>query len=225
MKNTLHELLDEFRTIVLGRNNLVDAILPPLLFALINTRFGFTPAMASALALALVFLIVRLLRRQTAWSALAGIGGVALALALVFLLDREEGFFLPGIVSSGGTALVAVLSNLVGFPMVAWTSALARRWPRAWYQHPRVRPAYADITWLWALYFGFKLLLQFSLFQNADPDRLAWLNLVLGWPGTVALLIVTYVYGTWRLRNLGGPSVEEFKQGAPPPWTGQQRGF
>ena len=31
--------------------------------------------------------------------------------------------------------------------------------------------------------------------------------------------------GLWRLGNLGGPSVEEFKNGAPPPWQGQQRGF
>jgi hypothetical protein len=38
-------------------------------------------------------------------------------------------------------------------------------------------------------------------------------------------LIASYLYGTWRLRNLGGPSVEEFKSGAEPPWEGQQRGF
>ena len=44
-------------------------------------------------------------------------------------------------------------------------------------------------------------------------------------PATMILLIVSYLYGTWRLRNLGGPSVEEFKSGTEPPWEGQQRGF
>jgi len=39
------------------------------------------------------------------------------------------------------------------------------------------------------------------------------------------LLVISYLYGTWRLRHLKGPSVEEFKAGAEPPWTGQRRGF
>jgi UPF0716 family protein affecting phage T7 exclusion len=49
--------------------------------------------------------------------------------------------------------------------------------------------------------------------------------LVTGWPLTVLLLILTYVYGLWRLQRLGGPSVDEFRAAAPPPWVGQRRGF
>jgi len=37
--------------------------------------------------------------------------------------------------------------------------------------------------------------------------------------------VLTYLYGTWRLARLGGPSVLEYKEGAAPPWSGQQRGF
>ncbi len=44
-----------------------------------------------------------------------------------------------------------------------------------------------------------------------DVDSLGLVRLFLGWPFTVVLLIFTYLYGLWRLRNLGGPSVEEFK--------------
>jgi hypothetical protein len=51
------------------------------------------------------------------------------------------------------------------------------------------------------------------------------LNILLGWPATILLLVVSYLYGTWRLQNLSGPSVEEFEQGAKPPWDGQRRGF
>jgi len=39
------------------------------------------------------------------------------------------------------------------------------------------------------------------------------------------LLVVSYLYGIWRLGNLEGPSVEEFKLGQEPPWEGQKRGF
>jgi hypothetical protein len=50
-------------------------------------------------------------------------------------------------------------------------------------------------------------------------------RILLGWPFIIALLIVTYLYGLWRLSKLGGPSVEEFKAGKSPPWEGQKRGF
>jgi hypothetical protein len=39
------------------------------------------------------------------------------------------------------------------------------------------------------------------------------------------VLAVSYVYGIWRLRKLGGPGVEEFESGKEPPWDGQTRGF
>jgi hypothetical protein len=30
----------------------------------------------------------------------------------------------------------------------------------------------------------------------------------MGWPATIVLLVVSYLYGTWRLRNLSGPSTK-----------------
>jgi hypothetical protein len=50
-------------------------------------------------------------------------------------------------------------------------------------------------------------------------------NFITGWLGTVTLLVLSYLYGTWRLQRLRGPSVQEFSQGAQPPWAGQRRGF
>ena len=223
--NKTRELIEEFRTVMTGRGNLVDAVLPPLIFLVANAWLGFEAAMVSALVLAVLFAAWRLIRKQSLWSALGGVGGVLLAILLVRLLGRAEGFFLPGIVTGAGTAVIAILSILIKRPMVAWTSFIARRWPWDWYWHPQVRPAYTEVTWLWAVYFGLRLLLQLNLFQDAAADLLAVFNLILGWPATVILLIVTYLYGSWRLQNLGGPSVEEFKENQPPPWTSQRRGF
>jgi len=223
--NKFNEVLDEFRTVVLGRSKVIDAVAPPLLFVLVNALAGFDAAMITALGLALLLGVRRWRRQESALFAFGGAAGVAIAFLLARWLDRAEGFFLPGIITGGLTLLLAVISNLAGRPLVAWTSYLARRWPLAWYWHPQVRPAYSEITWLWAAYFAARLLAQAFLFQNARADQLAWLNLALGWPATVLLLVVTYVYGVWRLQKLGGPSVEEFKAGTPPPWQGQRRGF
>jgi hypothetical protein len=48
---------------------------------------------------------------------------------------------------------------------------------------------------------------------------------LLGWHFTVILLVISYLYGLWRLSQLKGPSIEEFKAGKQPPWQGQKRGF
>jgi hypothetical protein len=118
-----------------------------------------------------------------------------------------------------------VVSALAGRPLVAYTSYVTRRWPLEWYWHPRVRPAYSEVTWMWAAFFGLRLALQIVLFQQEAAGLLAVANVVMGWPATIVLLVVSYLYGTWRLRTLGGPSVEELSQAADPPWQGQRRGF
>ena len=78
---------------------------------------------------------------------------------------------------------------------------------------------------MWVVFFGLRLLLQFRLFQQEAAGLLGIVQLLTGWPATIILLIVSYLYGTWRLGNLRGPSVADFKSGTEPPWEGQKRGF
>jgi hypothetical protein len=129
---------------------------------------------------------------------------------------RRDAFLVGGL-----EALNAALRQ----PLVALTSRLVRRWPRAWYQHRRVLPAHTEVTIAWAVYFLLQAALQGLLFQRQDVTLLAISSLVGGWPATVVLLILSYSYGTWRLARLAGPSLAEFESNAPPPWTGQRRGF
>jgi hypothetical protein len=211
--------------VLAGRSNILDSILPPLLFVLLNAIWGLQVAIWSSLGLAAVIAIYRLLRRQSLLYALGGAGGVGIAAGLAFLLGRAEGFFVPTMISGAITVLLCLVSVLVGRPLVAITSFVARRWPLSWYWHPKVRPAYSEVTWMWVVFFGLRLLLQFNLFQGEAVSLLGVVQLLTGWPAIIVLLIISYLYGTWRLRKLGGPSVEEFKSGAEPPWEGQQRGF
>lgn len=223
--NKSRELVDEFRQVVLGRANLLDSILPPLIFVIVNALLGFDYAMWGSLALAVILGIARVIRGQSPLYALGGVAGVGLAVGLTWLLGREEGYFLPGIISNGLLALLCLLSIVLRRPVVAWTSYLARRWPLDWYWHPRVRPAYSEVTALWLLFFAGRLVLQLVLYEREAVGLLALLNVVSGWPATIVLLVISYLYGTWRLRHLGGPSVQEFEASAEPPWQGQQRGF
>jgi len=218
------ELLEEFRS-VLGKVGLLDTILPPVLFLALNSFLGFQVAVGGALTLAILIAVLRLSRKQSLLYSLAGIGSVGLAIALAWFLGRSEGYFLPGIVNGGITVALALVSLLIRKPIVAWTSFIARRWPLDWYWHPQVRPAYSEVTIAWTLFFAARLVWQVILFQGKNTDQLAFVNFLLGWPALIILLVFSYLYGTWRLRNLNGPSVEEFRNKVAPPWEGQKRGF
>jgi hypothetical protein len=221
----LRELVEEFRTVFAGRGNLVDSILPPVIFLIVNAIWGLEYAIWGSLALALLITIVRLVRGQSLRYAFGGLGGVIIAILLARLLDRAAGFFLPNIITGMLTIVACGASAVAGRPLVAWTSHLARRWPLDWYWHPRVRPAYTEVTVAWAVFFALKLLPQVLLFRGARAATLAVVNILTGWPATIVLLALSYLYGIWRLQQLRGPSVEEFKAGAEPPWSGQRRGF
>jgi len=224
-RNKLQELSQEFRSVVIGESNLADTLMPTLVFLIANGVFGFEYAMWASLVMAVVITLVRLWRRQPLQYALGGLGSVLLAVVLSRLLGRAEGYFLPAIANGALVFIVTLASVLVRRPLVAWTSYFARRWPLEWYWHPRVRPAYSEVTLFWAIIFGLRLWLQVLLFRAEDPQAFATLTVLGGWPTTVVLLVLSYLYGTWRLSRLGGPSVEELESGAPPPWQGQQRGF
>jgi len=71
----LRELLQEFR-LVLGNGSLLDAIIPPVIFLLINGVFGFQAAMWASLGPAVLIAALRLWRGQSLLYALAGIGSV-----------------------------------------------------------------------------------------------------------------------------------------------------
>jgi hypothetical protein len=221
----LQELWEEFRMVFSGRGNVVDSIVPPVVFLGVNSVGRFDVALGAALLSAAAFSALRLMRRQPLRWAIGGLTGVIVAVLIARLLGRAEGFFASSLVTGSVTVVLCLGSILVRRPMVAWTSAIVRRWPWQWYWHPRVRPAYTEVTWLWAFYFGLRLFVQINLLRNESAELLGIISLVAGWPGIILLLIMSYIYGIWRLRQLQGPSVEEFQAGKESPWTSQRRGF
>ncbi|NLE44755.1 MAG: DUF3159 domain-containing protein [Chloroflexi bacterium] len=219
------EIVEELRTVMGGRSHLIDALVPPVIFAVANAIVGFRYAAGVALALALLFTGWRIAKRHPVAYAIAGLAGVGIAVLLAWLLQRAEGYFLPDIIGGAATVLVCLVSVAVRRPLVALTSHIVRGWPLGWYWHARVRPAYSEVTGFWTLFFAAKLAVQIALFLGASATVIAGVNIVLGWPATIVLLVASYLYGTWRLRQLAGPSVQEYVAAAAPPWSGQERGF
>lgn len=203
------------RDLLANRSVLIDTVLPPVVFVGANALGGLTVAAAVSLGLAVALVALRLVRRQRQLYALSGLGGVVVSVGVALATRSAAGFFLPGIVSSAVMGVSSVVSILVRRPLIALTSAALYRWPLDWYWHPRVRPAYSEITWAWAaLYLG-KAAVQGALVRADAIGLLAVARIATGWPAFAALLVLTYAYVNRRLAVLGGPSVDEFRAARP----------
>lgn len=217
------EIGEELKSVLSGRT--IDALLPPLLFVIANGLFRLEIAAIGAVGLALLLTGLRIIKGQPWYYALGGLLGVGLAAGLALLTRDAASYFIPAIISSGLVCLVTIISSLVGKPLAAWLSHLTRGWPLEWFWRDDVKPAYQEVTWVWALLIAMRLAIQVLLYQRGDAATLGWANVLLGWPVTIAVLVLSYIYGIWRLRKLGGPGVHEFREGKEPPWEGQTRGF
>ena len=220
------ELWQELQAVFSGKGTrLFDSFLPPVIFLALNSFANTNLALWGALGASLLFTIFRITRRENLAYSLGGLGGTLLAAIFTKLSGSGRGFFLPGLVSGAVTIILCVISVAFNRPLVAWSSFITRRWPLTWYWHPQVLPAYNEVTILWAVSFSIRLTFEFWLYQQDALGILGTVRILLGWPFIIVLLIVSYIYGLWRLDKLKGPSVDEFKEGKSPPWEGQKRGF
>lgn len=219
------ELFEEFKSVFSGSTSLLDSLLPPLLFLILDAVVGFQTALWASLGIGAIITALRLVRRQKIAYALGGLVAALLAISLRYLLNSSQAFFLPTLVNDSLIMLALLVSAIINRPAVAFTSAITRRWLLDWYWHDQVRPAYSEVTILWVIYYALKLALLYAVFRQGNVYRLAIINFIAGWPALIILLIVSYLYGQMRLRSLKGPSVLEFIQNIPPPWRSQQRGF
>ncbi len=223
MKSNLSEIGQELKSILTGKT--LDALILPLVFALTNAAFGLTVGAITALGLSLVLGVRRIIKKQPWGYSLAGMVLVGIAVGLTLLTQDAINYFLPALVTSAFMILAAGISLLIGKPLAAWASHLTRGWPRDWFWRKDILPAYREVTFAWLVFFIARFGLQLTLFLKGQLSALTWIETLLGWPVTLLVLVLSYIYGVWRLRRLGGPGVEEYIAGSTPPWKGQTRGF
>ncbi|MGB6178968.1 DUF3159 domain-containing protein [Carnobacterium sp.] len=223
MKKLFKDIGDELRHFLSGKT--IDAIIPPIVYVIGNNLFGLKEGVILALSLASILAVVRILKKESFLYAVAGIAGVALASGFALIADNAANYFLPKIIGSGALFLVSTISVLIGKPLAAILSHLSRGWNFEWFLRKDVKPAYREVTVVWALLFLARMVLQILLYNRGNLTELGWASILLGFPATVTVLVLTLIYGIWRLKRLGGPGIDEFQEGKNPPWRGQKKGF
>lgn len=202
-----------------------DALLPPIVFVLAQNIFDLKIGLITAVSIATLIALYRIIKGDKLTYALAGIIGVALTGGYAYYMGNAKSYFLPKLITSGLGALVSFLSILFKRPLAAYLSHISRSWPLKWFWRKDVKPAYNEVTFAWAILFSLRLLILFSLYNTGEVSQLLIINFILGTPATIITLLLTYLYGSYRLKTLKGPSVEEFEMNKQPPFIGKNRGF
>ena len=182
-----------------GLRGVVDGGLPPLLFAVVNAVVGAntTPSVAlgaaitAATAVGSVVVVVRLIRREPLRQALAGLAGLAIAIAFALQAGEARGFFLPGIYVDAAYAIAFLGSALVGRPVIGFVYGLLSGRRGRWSHEAPLRRTLTWATVGWSLVFAVRAGGQAYLYLADQPALLAVGKLVLGWPLTVLAVVFT----------------------------------
>ncbi len=203
----------------------LDTLLPLSAFLLMNRLFTLMVAGVSALVIAIIITVYRLIKKQSWQYAVAGTVSVMVALLSVYVSGQSKGYFLPSIINSVILLIISILTLAINRPFAMWLSHLSHGWSMDWYNREDIKPAYKEVTFIWLCLIGIRLLIQIKLYSGDGFGSIALFNSLLSTPATLLVLISSYVYGLWRLNQLNGPSVEEFEQRLPQPWHSQKKGF
>lgn len=223
MNSKIEDILDEFKTFYTSKG--MDTLLSPLAFALLNMLFELQVAVIGAVLIALILGFRRLVKKENIAYALGGLLGVSFASGLAYFSNNAVNYFLPKLLTSGVLLVVTLLSLIIRKPITIWASHLMRHWPIDWYLRKDIYPAYREVAWIWLILIFTRFSIIGLLILKENLVQLSIMNLLLGTPFTISILILSYVYGIWRLKTLKGPSVQEYLDNKLPPWQGQAKGF
>lgn len=220
---TIKELAEELKLVIKG--NTLDAILPPMIYLIGNLLFSLELAAGLSISAAFLLAIFRRIKKQSWYYALGGLLGIIVAVSFALFAGSASNYYVPKLITSTGLVIITTVSLVFKKPLAAWLSHISRGWELNWFWRNDIRPAYSEVTTLWLVLFVLRGVLQLILIQDQNLSGLFIINTLLGMPLTVLVLLLSYIYGIWRLKKLGGPGIEEYRENAPKPWKGQTRGF
>jgi hypothetical protein len=176
-----------------GISGLIYSSLPVVTFVPASQFFGLSAAIYSALGVAAVILVWRLVRRESAQPAISGFIGVGICAGIAYFMGESKGYFLLGIWSSLVWATVFTLSVAIRRPIVGYVWGWVNDHDRDWRTVRRAVLAFDIATMVWVLVFASRFVVQHHLY---DADQTGWLGVArisMGWPLTAVAALVTYL--------------------------------
>ncbi|WP_420367579.1 DUF3159 domain-containing protein [Curtobacterium sp. L1-20] len=182
-----------------GVRGLAESVLPGFAFLVVwAITKELVPSVLIPVAIGVVFVVVRLLQRQSVVMSFAGILGVAVSAGLALITGRAESNFIPGILINAVWLVGLLVSLAVRWPLIGLVVGFLL--PAAddgshvhWRDDPAKRRVLTVATWIWVGLFALRLAVEVPLYLTTQVELLAGLKLILGVPLYAAVLWVTWL--------------------------------
>jgi hypothetical protein len=178
-----------------GKRGLTETGLPSIVFIVVYTATTkLNPSLWSAVAVAAVLTVVRLVQKDKLQHALGGLLGVAVCAAFAKYTGQAKNFYLPGVLLNAGEAIVFSASALARWPIVGLFIGPITGEMTAWREQPERLRAFMISTWLLAAMFILRVVIEVPLYLGNQITALGAAKVVLGYPLYLAVAFVC-----WRI--------------------------
>lgn len=191
-----------------GPLGIAESTLPAVAFVIAVTASGQDIRLSAiiAVAIAAVFALARIVRRQTPIYALSGVIGVAIAGWIASRTGKAENFFLPGLLMNAGYAAAFLVSIVVRWPLVGVIFAGLSQSGAAWRKDPVRLKAFTRASWIFVVLFLLRIAVQLPLYLADALVALGTARVAMGLPLFIVGLWLTWLVlrGTEGRRLSGG---------------------
>lgn len=199
-----------------GVRGLCEAVLPGLVFIVLYTAL-LTPlgqntavpiALGASVLIAVVFTLWRIVAKENATQAVAGLIGVGASAVLALATNRPSNNFLLGLGIDALYGVAFLVSVLVRWPIIGLAVGYLYGEGVSWRKHAASYRVGVITTLLWTALFAARLLVQVPLYLADNTTALAITHLAMGVPLYVPVLLVTWllVRNVYARKNQGEAS-------------------
>ena len=180
-----------------GIGGLVSSTVPVVVFVPVNAYVGLTAAIWSAVGVAVLVAVWRLVRREPLQPAVSGLLGVGVATFIAYRTGSAKGYFLFGIWASLVYAAVFTVSVAARWPLVGLIWHGINGDGQSWRADPALRHAYDIATLTWIGVFAARFAVQKWLYDGDSATLLGVARIAMGYPLTAVAILVT----VWAVRR------------------------
>ncbi|WP_371663102.1 DUF3159 domain-containing protein [Streptomyces sp. NBC_00280] len=179
-----------------GLRGMIETVLPGLLFVTIYTiKKDLHSSAIAALAVSVLLVVVRLVKKDTVKHAFSGVFGVAFGVVFAMMTGNAKDFYLPGMLYTLGLALAYIITTLCGVPLLGLILGPVFKENLSWRtRNPGRKKAYAKASWAWGLILLAKCAILFPLYLWADTASLGWVLVALKIPPFLLAVWLTWVF-------------------------------
>jgi Protein of unknown function (DUF3159) len=151
-------------------------------------------AVGASVAIVLVLLVIRLVKRQTPRYVLSAVFATAIAAFFALRSGKAEAAFLPGILTSAGWGLASLFSVVVRWPVVGFLVAAGdpkmAEDPTAWRRDRGLVAVCQRLTMVLVVLYAVRVAIMFPMYLSGQVALLGVAKIALGWPAYLVALAV-----------------------------------